>query len=240
MSVRRGVRLKRLGFQLASSLAYGWLAPLYEAVAQLFSNGEWHTWRRQAIVALRARVGLPNVQPRILEVGCGTGALLAEASAAGSAVIGLDRSAPMLRAAAQRLRRGGLTSVLLVQGMAQAIPLAACSVDCIILTFPTAYVFDLRTWQEFRRLLAPGGWVIWVDGGEIDHPNLIARLLQALLSPDLAAQRLMLAMPAQVRSVGFAAGWQTHELPSGRVSILTAQIGAHEQEGPPLLLDGGP
>ena len=128
----------------------------------------------------------------------------------------------------------------LVQGTAQAIPLPACSVDCIILTFPTAYVFDLRTWQEFGRVLAPGGCVIWVDGGEIDHPGLIARLLQALLSPDLAAQRLMRAMPAQVRGLGFAASWQTRELPSGRVSILTAQIGAHEQEGPPSLIDGGP
>lgn len=234
------MQLKRLVFQLASSLAYGWLAPLYEVVAQLFSNGQWHTWRRQAIVALRAQTALTGVQPRLLEVGCGTGALLAEASAAGRAVIGLDRSAPMLRAAVQRLRRGGLTSVLLVQGMAQAIPLPACSVDCIILTFPTAYIFDLRTWQEFGRVLAPGGWVIWVDGGEIDHPGLIARLLQALLSPDLAAQRLMRAMPAQVRGLGFAASWQTRELPSGRVSILTAQMGAHEQEGPPSSGNGGP
>jgi SAM-dependent methyltransferase len=234
------VRLKRLGFQLASSLAYGWLAPLYEAVARLFSNGEWHTWRRQAVVVLAARTALTGVQPRILEVGCGTGALLIEMTVAGSSVIGLDRSAPMLRAAAQRLRREGSPPVILVQGMAQAVPLPAHSVDCIVLTFPTAYVFDLRTWQEFHRLLTPGGWVIWVDGGEIDRPNLIARLLQALLSPDLDAQRLMLAMPAHVRGLGFAASWQTHELPSGRVSILTAQTGAYEQEGPLSTSDGGP
>lgn len=227
------MRLKRLVFQWASSLAYGLLAPLYETVAQLFSNGQWHTWRRQAIVALRARTALTGVQLRILEMGCGAGALLIELTAVGSPVIGLDRSAPMLRAAAQRLRRDGSPPVILVQGMAQAVPLPAHSVDCIILTFPTAYVFDLRTWQEFHRLLAPGGWVIWVDGGEVDRPGLIARLLQALLSPGLAAQRLMLAMPAHVRDIGFAASWQTQELPSGRVSIFTAQVGAHKQEGPP-------
>ena len=224
--MRHLTTIRRTIFYGASSLAYGWLAPLYEIVARLFSNGEWHTWRRQAILALRAQTSVDRTKLRILEVGCGTGALLKELTAAGSPVIGLDRSAPMLRAAEQRLRPSGLTSVILVQGMAQAIPLPTASVDCIILAFPTAYVFDPRTWQEFRRLLAPGGCVIWVDGGEVYRPNLIARVLQALLLPDLAAQRLMLAMPAQVRHLGFAAAWQTRDLLSSRISILIAEVTA--------------
>ena len=167
--------LRRSLFILASWLAYGLLTPLYEAAAWLFSNGEWHTWRRQAVVMLAGQATATGVRPRILEVGCGTGALLAELSAAGSLVVGLDRSASMLHAAARRLRQGGLTAeratinlgaddhvhrhglssnsemrsaqgapVIPVQGLAQAIPLPAASMDCIILTFPTAFVFDLR------------------------------------------------------------------------------------------------
>lgn len=204
VSVRRGVRLKRLVFQWASSLAYGWLAPLYETVAAgPLSNGQWHTWRRQAIVALRARAALTGVQLRILEMGCGAGASLIELDSRGSPVIGLDCCC---RCRGRRAgRRGGLTSVLLVQGMAQAVPLPAGSVDCIVLTFPTAYVFDLRTWQEFRRLLALRGWVIWVDGGEIDRPNLIACLLGRPCSRRTWMRSAsMLVMPAQVRSLGFS------------------------------------
>lgn len=248
--------LRRSLFILASWLAYGLLTPLYEAAAWLFSNGEWHTWRRQAVVMLAGQATATGVRPAILEVGCGTGALLAELAAEGSLVVGLDRSAPMLDAAVRRLRQGGLAAeratinlgaddhvhryglssnsemrsaqgapVIPVQGLAQAIPLPASSVDGIILTFPTAFVFDLRTWQEFRRVLAPGGCVIWVDGGEVFRPNLLARLLQALLTPDPAAQRMMLAMPGRLTDLGFTAAWRTHELTASRVSILIAQAG---------------
>ncbi|MBK9230708.1 MAG: class I SAM-dependent methyltransferase [Anaerolineae bacterium] len=248
--------LRRSLFILASWLAYGLLTPLYEAAAWLFSNGEWHTWRRQAMVMLAGQATATGVRPAILEVGCGTGALLAELAAEGSLVVGLDRSAQMLDVAVRRLRQGGLAAeratinlgaddhvhrhglssnsemrsaqgapVIPVQGLAQAIPLPAASVDGIILTFPTAFVFDLRAWQEFRRLLAPGGRVIWVDGGEVFRPNLLARLLQALLTPDPAAQRLMLAMPGRLTDLGFTAAWHTHELTASRVSILIAQAG---------------
>ena len=88
----------------------------------------------------------------------------------------------------------------------------------------TAFVFDLRTWQEFRRVLAPGGCVIWVDGGEVFRPNLLARLLQALLTPHPAAQRLMLAMPGRLTDLGFTAAWRTHELTASRVSMLIARL----------------
>ena len=216
--------IKSAFFQLASWLAYGLLASLYERVAAIFSNGEWGRWRQQAIVALHEQMG--RARPRILEVGCGTGALLAELSDVGSLVMGLDRSPQMLQAAARRLRGTRFARVMRVQGMAQAVPLPAGSVDCIVLTFPTAYIFERRTWQEFGRLLAPDGCVIWVDSGQVYRPNLVARLLQAVLAPDLATERLMLAMPARLHDLGFAAGWQTRELASSRISVLIAHRAA--------------
>lgn len=216
--------IKSAFFQLASWLAYGLLASLYERVAAIFSNGEWGRWRQQAIVALHEQMG--RARPRILEVGCGTGALLAELSDVGSLVMGLDRSPQMLQAAARRLRGTRFARVMRVQGMAQAVPLPAGSVDCIVLTFPTAYIFERCTWQEFGRLLAPDGCVIWVDGGQVYRPNRVARLLQAVLAPDLATERLMLAMPARLHDLGFAAGWQTRELASSRISVLIAHRAA--------------
>lgn len=221
---------KRSLFWLASWLAYGLLTRLYEAVAWLFSNGEWHAWRRQAVAMLAGQATATGVRPRILEVGCGTGALLAELAAEGRLVVGLDRSAPMLDVAARRLQESGAipgAAIVLAQGMAQTLPLPARSVDCIILTFPTVFVFDLRTWQEFRRVLAPGGRVIWVDGGEVFRPNMLARLLQALLTPDPAVQRMMLAMPGLLSDLGFTAAWGTHALAASRVLILVAQAGVN-------------
>ncbi len=221
-SGRRSAGLRRIFFAGASALAYGRLAWLYEAVAWLFSNGEWHLWRRQALVVLRAV--RDATAARILEVGCGSGALLVELAAVGSGgVIGLDPSRPLLRAAQRRLRRAGLARAWCVCGEAQSAPLADASLDAIILTFPTAYVFDLRVWQEFARLLAPDGCVIWVDSGEVFRPNPIARALQAVLSPDPAVQRLMEAMPAHLHPLGLDAAWQTHTLAHSRIAVLLAR-----------------
>ena len=52
--------LRRSLFILASWLAYGLLTPLYEAAAWLFSNGEWHTWRRQAVVLSLIHISEPT------------------------------------------------------------------------------------------------------------------------------------------------------------------------------------
>ena len=56
--------LRRSLFILASWLAYGLLTPLYEAAAWLFSNGEWHTWRRQAVVMLAGQATATGVRSR--------------------------------------------------------------------------------------------------------------------------------------------------------------------------------
>lgn len=52
-------------------------------------------------------------QGRVLELGCGTGRITAPVARAGAEVVGIDRSAPMLARARQRLRRGRLRALLL-------------------------------------------------------------------------------------------------------------------------------
>ncbi|QLQ08938.1 MAG: methyltransferase domain-containing protein [Anaerolineae bacterium] len=78
-------------------------------------------------------------------------------------------------AAAQRGR------VALLQGRAEALPLPAGSVDAVVLTFPTEYAYAAATWQEFARVLIPGGQVIWIDAGELRDPGWLVRTLQTLL-----------------------------------------------------------
>lgn len=212
-------------FGLASWLAYGALVPLYEWVARWYSDGEWHTWRRQAVGPLRAMTLVAAEQGRrahVLEVGCGTGALLAELTPAQCQVIGLDRSAGMLAAAQRRVRQHG-AAVALVQGQVQALPLPDGLFDAIVMTFPTDYAFATATWHEFARTLTPDGQVIWIDAGELRRPSLLARGLQALLLPTPALTGYVDRITQRLRDLGFAAELQVIELPRSRVRVLLAR-----------------
>ena len=71
---------------------YRRFAPVYDTVTTLFSLWRWRGWQ--------ARV-LPHARGRVLDVGCGTGALLQRLSDRGMAV-GLDLSPDMLAKAARR------------------------------------------------------------------------------------------------------------------------------------------
>ena len=61
-----------------------------------------------------------------LELGCGTGRITVPVAKDGTAVVGIDRSAPMLARAAARLRRAKLTQrASLVRGDIRALPFAS-------------------------------------------------------------------------------------------------------------------
>jgi SAM-dependent methyltransferase len=90
-------------------MAEGWegwdeYAPFYDwENAQTVARRDVPFWQRLAA----AQDGL------VLELGCGTGRITVPVARAGARVIGIDRSAPMLRRARQRLRRARLPATLL-------------------------------------------------------------------------------------------------------------------------------
>ncbi|MGH9310827.1 MAG: class I SAM-dependent methyltransferase, partial [Vicinamibacterales bacterium] len=57
----------------------------------------------------------------VLELGCGTGRITAPVARTGVRIVGIDRSAPMLARASQRLARARLTAGLL-RGDIRALP----------------------------------------------------------------------------------------------------------------------
>lgn len=57
----------------------------------------------------------------VLELGCGTGRITVPVARAGAAIVGIDRSAPMLARARARLRRARLTAAL-VRGDIRTLP----------------------------------------------------------------------------------------------------------------------
>ncbi|MDD7937246.1 class I SAM-dependent methyltransferase [Actinomycetospora lutea] len=102
---------------------------------------------------------------RVLEVGCGAASCSRWLAGRGARVLGLDLSAGMLRHAREADARTGVT-VPLVQADADAIPLAAASVDVAFSAFGAIpFVADPgAVMREVARVLRPGApWVFAVN-----------------------------------------------------------------------------
>ena len=100
----------------------------------------------------------------VLDIGCGTGAALAEYAAAGCAVIGVDPSPAMIAAARQRL--GPEADLRLADG--PRLPVEDGCADLVLISLvlhsiPRADAVALLT--EAGRALAPAGRVLVTDFG---------------------------------------------------------------------------
>ncbi len=139
---------------------------------------DWHArFRQQAgwTAALRdyliPKLNLPP-QARVLEVGCGTGALLQDMrSRLGGPVHGLDRAAARLRQAAHHAPGNRL-----VQGEAHRLPYADRSFHLVYSHFFLLWAANpLQALREMKRVLQPGGHVLALAepdyAARIDYPD---------------------------------------------------------------------
>ncbi len=107
---------------------------------------------------------------RLLDVGCGTGALLDRISRRRSAAFlyGIDPSAGMLRRARQRLG----DRAHLIQGDAAALPFVDGNFGTVVSTSSLRYWPDPSAgFQEIARVLQPGGRLLLLDwcGDAVRH-----------------------------------------------------------------------
>lgn len=135
----------------AAHRLYNEFAWSYDLAAWIVSAGRWDRWRRMALDYIR--------QQPVLEIGFGTGHLLAAMAGRGWQAVGVDLSPAMQRQAAAKLRRCGLYAPRL-QGRAQQLPLADASFASVVSTFPAEYIVDPASLAEFCRVLEPGGRLI--------------------------------------------------------------------------------
>ena len=108
---------------------HGWdaYAPFYDwENAQTLGRRDVAFWRRVA-----AKAGGP-----VLELGCGTGRVSLPLAKAGVALVGIDRSAPMLDRARQRILKSSnpqiLTSLCLVRGDIRLLPFRAGAFSMVL------------------------------------------------------------------------------------------------------------
>lgn len=146
----------------------------------------WFIARRRLAVALLDDASTDTA--RLLDAGCGAGALLAELAARGHAV-GIDVAAPAIAITA---RRGPYA---LAQADARDLPFQAGVFDAVMLCDVLEHIDDdARALMEAARVLRPGGVVImtlpalnllWSDHDEAlghhrrYHPADVSRMLRA-------------------------------------------------------------
>lgn len=161
----------------------GWLteesAALYDTQVEILFGGLADAMRRQALVPIAEHLtgtGAPDgADARLIDLGTGTGNLLAMAAEAFPALAlhGLDLSPTYLDRARRRL---GNHAVTWHEAPAEAIPLPDRSVDLIT----ASYLFHelpakirARVLNEIRRVLKPGGLAVIVDSLQLgDVPAL--------------------------------------------------------------------
>ena len=144
----------------------------------------WHErYLRQASWTLRLRSYLLDRSGyasarRVLEVGCGTGAVLADLPRAGALIYGLELDRTTIGECRQHAPDSLLTS-----GNALSLPFASACFDIAFCHFLLLWIDDsLRALQEMKRVTAHLGYVIAFAepdyGGRLDQPAELAWLGQ--------------------------------------------------------------
>lgn len=205
---------------------YAELAPAYEWVAAAVSLGRWDRWRQTVLPFVHGDV--------VLEIGCGTGRLLPHLAQGRACVIGVDRSASMIRQSRHHLARCNIPHVNLIRAASQALPIQSHCVDTVISTFPAPYLAEAATLREIRRVLqlntgrlvVAGVWVRLLDsqaGGHGSGLKILQRVPYFYSDPVTRGPSRVLS--ERFERQGFTL--QTHEaqVAGTAVGLLVAQPG---------------
>jgi ubiquinone/menaquinone biosynthesis C-methylase UbiE len=170
--------------------------------------------RQEVLRPFRARIA-GAAEGRVLEVGIGSGLNLTLYGAAVREVIGVDPSAALLGRARQAAS-GARVPVELVEGSAEALAFEDRSFDTVVTTWSLCTIPDAdRALAEMRRVLRPGGSLLFVEHGRAPEPG-VARWqdrLDPLWSSLAGGCHLNRPMDALLRRNGF----RLDSLATGRV-----------------------
>jgi SAM-dependent methyltransferase len=146
------------------------------------SSREWHqrfarqaAWTQSLRHYLFQRANL-NQAKRILEIGCGTGAVLSEVSHGSALLYGLDINRQHLDLCAQNA-----PGSMLLQGDALQLPFPPASFELIYSHFLLLWLpLPLEALVEMKRIARPGAMILCIAepdyGGRIDYPQELDRL----------------------------------------------------------------
>jgi ubiquinone/menaquinone biosynthesis C-methylase UbiE len=127
--------------------------------------------RNRELRPYRERV-VSRAEGRVLEIGIGSGLNLPFYGTRVEQIIGLEPAARLLEMAQGRAGRSK-QPVTFVAGSAEAIPLDDHSIDTVVTTWTLCSIPDaLGALKEMRRVLRPGGQLLFVEHGLAPEDNI--------------------------------------------------------------------
>ncbi len=158
----------------------GWLsdhsAALYDTQVEVLFTGAADAMRRRALAPIATWLqGRNQRDVRGLDVGCGTGRLLASLHSAwpGVKLSGIDLSQPYLEEARRLI--GRTARVKLDEAAAEALPFDDASLDLVVSSFLLHELpkeIRAQVLAEMARVLKPDGLIVIVDSLQKgDHPE---------------------------------------------------------------------
>jgi ubiquinone/menaquinone biosynthesis C-methylase UbiE len=127
--------------------------------------------RQEALLPFRRRV-IAAADGRVLEIGLGSGLNLPLYGLPAREVIGREPSPELLVMARDRAATAAIP-VKLLGASAETIPLDDASIDTVVTTWTLCTIPDApRALAELRRVLRPGGALLFVEHGRAPEPGV--------------------------------------------------------------------
>ena len=127
--------------------------------------------RQQRLAPYRNRV-VSSATGRVLEVGIGSGLNLPFYGNAVAEIIGIE-PLPKLVDMANAAARKSQIPLRLIEGTAEAIPIHDRSIDAVVTTWTMCSIPEIQSaLHEVRRVLRPGGRLLFVEHGRAPEPGV--------------------------------------------------------------------